>query len=108
MIVAITEYKLDEGISADQARALSAASIDKFVDLEGLDRKYFMLSEDASMGASVYLWASKHHADQFFTEEWKERIEGKYGHRPTVTFFDCSIVVDNVAHEVLTADHPSS
>ena len=107
MIVAISRYKFDDSINADRARALSAGSIDKFVDLPGLLRKYFMLSEDASTGASVYLWESRRHVEDFFTEQWKQRIEGKYGHRPTVTIFDCSIVVDNVTHEVLQDAPPA-
>jgi hypothetical protein len=107
MIVAITQYKLDDSIDANRARELSAASVDKFRDLTGLHRKYFMLTEDATNGASVYLWESKRFAEEFFTEEWMQRIEGKYGHRPTVTYFDCSIVVDNVSHEVLNTDDPA-
>ena len=82
-------------------RTQAAASLDKFIGLEGLHRKYFMISEDASTGASVYLWDSKQRAEEFFTEDWKLRIQGKYGHRPTVTYFECSFVVDNVSGEVL-------
>jgi hypothetical protein len=107
MIVAITQYKLDDSMDAIRARELSAASIDKFIGLAGLHRKYFMLSEDASTGASVYLWESKHDAEDFFTEEWMQRIEEKYGHRPTVTYFDCTIVIDNVSGEVLEAEDRS-
>lgn len=101
MIVAITEYMLDENIDAEQARELSKASIDKFEGMPGLHRKYFMLSENGATGASVYLWESKRHAEEFFTEEWRTRIKGKYGNRPKVTYYNCSIVVDNVSNEVL-------
>ena len=103
MIVAITQYLLDESLTSEQVRSQAAASIDKFVDRSGLLRKYFMISDDASTGASVYLWESRQAAEAFFTEEWEQRIEGKYGHRPSVAYYDCTFVVDNVTGEVIPA-----
>lgn len=105
MIVTIIQFELDKSIDADRARIMFADSIEKFVDMPGLDRKYYLLSEDTAASTSVYLWDSRECAEKFFTKAWKDFIGEKYGHRPTVTYFDCPIVIDNVTHEVLQSDN---
>jgi hypothetical protein len=68
MIVTIIQFELDKNIDVDRARAIFADSIEKFLDMPGLDRKYYLLSEDAAASASVYLWDSRERAEKFFTE----------------------------------------
>ncbi len=104
MIVTIIQFALDESIDGDRARAMFADSIEKFFGMTGLNRKYYLLSEDAAASASVYLWDSRERAENFFTDAWMDFIGEKYGHRPTVTYYECPIVIDNVTHEVLKSD----
>lgn len=104
MIVTIIQFDLDENIDPVRARSLFADSTGKFVDMPGLDRKYYLLSEDAVSSTNVYLWESREHAENLFTEDWKDYIREKYGHRPTVKYYDCLFVVDNVTNEVVQSD----
>jgi len=41
-------------------------------------------------------------AERLFTDEWKEFIRAKYGAVPSVTYFESSVVVDNVARDITT------
>jgi len=101
MIAVICEFGLPKDFTPEKAKAVFKASTGKFENMPGLIRKYFLLSEDGKAAASVYLWKSRTPAEAFFTEEWKEFMVGKYGHRPTVTYFECPVVVDNRAGEVI-------
>jgi len=101
MIAVICEFGLPNDFTPEKARAVFKDSTGKFENMPGLIHKYFLLSEDGKAAASVYLWKSRTPAEAFFTEEWKEFMVGKYGHRPTVTFFECPVVVDNRAREVI-------
>jgi hypothetical protein len=103
MITVICHFGLPEGLTAEQARAVFRSSTDKFVNMKGLVRKYFLLTEDGKSAASVYLWESREPAEAFFTEAWKEFMVGKYGHRPTVAYYECPVVVDNLSHEIVPA-----
>jgi heme-degrading monooxygenase HmoA len=101
MIAVISEFGLPSSFTPEKARAVFKDSTGKFENMPGLIRKYFLLSEDGKTAASVYLWESRAPAEAFFTEEWKEFMVGKYGHRPAVTFFECPVVVDNHTGEVI-------
>lgn len=37
-----------------------------------------------------------------YTEGWKAFVRGKYGTAPSVTYLDSPVVVDNLAHEILS------
>jgi len=69
--------------------------------MQGLIRKYFLLSEDGRSAVSVYLWETRAPAETFLTEAWKECMVGKYGNRPKVTYYECPVVVDNHTGEVI-------
>lgn len=104
MITVICTFGLSEEFTPERARTVFRSSTDKFVNMEGLIRKYFLLAEDGKSAASVYLWETRKPAEAFFTEAWKQFMVGKYGHRPTVTYYECPVVVDNRAHEIIQGD----
>jgi hypothetical protein len=101
MITTICHFGLSDQYTPERVRAVFRESTQKFVDMPGLIRKYFLLAEDGRTAASVYLWESRGPAESFFTEQWKEFMVGKYGSRPTVTYYECPVVVDNRAGEVI-------
>lgn len=102
MIAAIVRFKLSDDFSAEKAHSAFVDSIPKFVRMDGLIRKYFLLAEDARSAGAVYLWSDRASAQAFFTEDWMEFIAAKYGHRPEVAYFACPVVVDNHTGEVIT------
>jgi heme-degrading monooxygenase HmoA len=104
MITVICQFGLSKEFTPEKARAAFQESAPRFFHMPGLIRKYFLLSEDGTSAASVYLWESRISAEGFFTEEWKEFIQGKYGYLPTVTYYECPVVVDNRSGEVIQAN----
>jgi heme-degrading monooxygenase HmoA len=101
MIVTYCTFGLSDAFTPERARSVFKDSTGKFENMPGLIRKYFLLAEDGSSAASVYLWETRSPAEAFFTEAWKDFMVGKYGHRPTVTYFECPVVVDNLTKEVI-------
>jgi hypothetical protein len=104
MITVICHFGLPDEYSPEKTRAVFKDSTQKFIGMPGLIRKYFLLAEDGRSAASVYLWESRRPAESFFTEQWKEFMVGKYGHRPTVTYYECPVVIDNRFEEVIKVD----
>lgn len=106
MITVICQFALSDQYTPERARAVFKDSTQKFIGMPGLIRKYFLLAEDGRSAASVYLWESRQPAESFFTEQWKEFMVGKYGYRPTVTYYECPVVIDNRSGEIIQADQP--
>ena len=65
---------------------------------KGLLRKYYLNGEAG--GGGVYLWTSEAEARAWYTPEWENRMETAFGARPTVTYYDNHVVVDNEAGKV--------
>jgi hypothetical protein len=51
-------------------------------------------------GGGVYLWESEAAASAWYTPDWEKRMEAAFGARPTVTYYDNHVVVDNEAGKV--------
>ena len=65
---------------------------------KGLLKKYY-LNGDAG-GGGVYLWESEAAARAWYTAEWEARMAEAFGAKPTVTYYDNHVVVDNEAGKV--------
>jgi hypothetical protein len=65
---------------------------------KGLLRKYYLNGEAG--GGGVYLWDSEAAARAWYTPDWEKRMEAAFGARPTVTYYDNHVVVDNETGKV--------
>ncbi|MHB1343740.1 MAG: monooxygenase [Thermoleophilia bacterium] len=108
MITALVQFSLPQPMTRDNARDVFSGSAPKYRDIQGLVRKYYLLSTDGGTAGGAYLWRSRQDADLFYTDEWKEAIREKYGALPSVTYFDCPVVVDNVAGEIVIDERPDT
>tara|TARA_R110002049_G_scaffold144478_3_gene306745 strand:- start:11035 stop:11349 length:315 start_codon:yes stop_codon:yes gene_type:complete len=104
VITAFVQFKLPQPISRAQARDIFSGTASKYSDVSGLIRKYYILSPDGETAGGVYLWNSQADAEQLFTGEWRQFIFDKYGALPTVNYFDCPVVVDNLAGQIIIDD----
>lgn len=102
MITAIVKFKLPKPISVAQARDTFLSTAPRYQDMPGLIRKYYFLSEDGTTAGGVYLWQSRAHAEQVYTQEWKTFVRDKYGTDPSLTYLVCPVVVDNISHEIIS------
>ena len=101
MITTIVQIKLSETLSLKKAQDIFATTAPKYIEIQGLIRKYYLLSEDGETAGGVYLWESREAAEMLYTEEWKKFILQKYGSEPSVTYFYSPVIVDNLLGEVI-------
>lgn len=102
MITALVQFKLPQPLSRDQAREIFSGTAPKYREIQGLIRKYYVLSKDGGTAGGVYLWHSQEDAERLYTDDWKKFIREKYGAEPSLTYFDSPVVVDNAVGEILT------
>ena len=101
MITTLVQIKLSETLSLDKAQDIFAGTAPKYIDIQGLVRKYYLLSEDGETAGGVYLWESRKAAETLYTDEWKKFILQKYGSEPSVTYFNSPVIVDNLLGEII-------
>jgi hypothetical protein len=104
MITALVQIKLPEPMAKEKAQAVFAGTAPKYREVKGLIRKYYLLSEDGATAGGVYLWKSRDAAEQLYTDDWKTFILQKYGTKPTVTYFDSPVIVDNLVGKIIMDD----
>lgn len=102
MITALVQFKLPQPITVDKAREIFSGTAPRYREIQGLIRKYYLLSKDGGTAGGVYLWNTQQDAERLFTDEWKKFIRDKYGAEPTVTYFESPVVVDNTVGEIVT------
>ena len=102
MITAFVQFKRPQPLSREKAREIFLTTAPKYREMEGLIRKYYMLSQDGETAGGVYLWNSQEDALRLYTAEWKTFIFDKYGALPSVTFFESPVVVDNTTGEIIS------
>jgi len=101
MITALVQFKLPKPLTRDQAQEIFSSTAPKYRDLQGLVRKYYILSEDGGTAGGVYLWKSREDAERLYTDDWKEFILDKYGSEPSIAYFTSPVIVDNLTGEIL-------
>ena len=99
MIVAVVQIALPRR-SREAAIAAAEKTAPTYSGLadKGLLRKYY-LNGDAG-GGGVYFWSSLAAAKAWYTAEWEARMTAQFGARPTVTYYENYVVVDNESGEV--------
>ncbi|MBK7953450.1 MAG: YdhR family protein [Candidatus Accumulibacter sp.] len=73
-----------------------------YVNLPGLLRKNYWLSEDGMRAGGIYVWESKARAEAFYTAEWKQVVTRQYGVAPEIVYLLSPVMVDNTAGRIVT------
>ncbi len=102
MITALVQFKLPQPVTREKARELFSSTAPMYREVQGLIRKYYVLSQDGGSAGGVYLWKSQQDAERLYTDEWKKSIQERFGSQPMVTYFESPVVVDNVAGAIQT------
>ena len=100
MITVFVQFKLEAPVTTKEAQQLFMGSAPRYQGLQGLIRKYYLLSEDGRTAGGVYLWETRTDADKLFNAEWRDFIVEKYGVEPEVSYFSTPVVVDNPSGEI--------
>lgn len=101
MITALVQFKLLAPVTRDKAKEIFLDAAPRFRDVRGLIRKYFLLSEEGGTTGGVYLWKSREDAESFYTGGFKQWIVERYGSEPSITYFESSVIVDNLTGKVV-------
>jgi len=101
MITTLVQIKLSETLSLEKAQDIFARTAPNYLEIKGLARKYYILSEDGKTAGGVYLWESRKAAEMLYTDEWKKFIFQKYGSQPSVIYFNSPVIVDNLLGEII-------
>ena len=102
MITALVQFKLPEPVTPEKAKEIFLSTAPRYRDVQGLIRKYYLLSVDGKTAGGVYLWKSREDAEKLYTDDWKKFIVEKYGAEPSVQYFATPVVVDNLTGEIIT------
>jgi hypothetical protein len=102
MITALVQFELPSPISLAEATRRFEASAPKYQNLAGLVRKYYIRSDDGRVAGGIYLWESRQAAERVYDGEWRARVQQLYGAAPTITWFDCPVIVDNLTGGTIT------
>jgi len=101
MITALVQIKMPAPMSLETAREVFAGTASKYLEIPGLIRKYYLLSEDGNTAGGVYLWESRAAAEAMYNPDWFVFIREKYGVDPQLTYFESPVVVDNLTAEII-------
>jgi hypothetical protein len=102
MITALVQFKLPQRITRENARDIFLSTAPRYQGIQGLIRKYYVLSQDGGTAGGVYLWKSREDAERVYTEDWKNFVREKYGAPPSVTYFETPVLVDNMTDEIVS------
>lgn len=102
MIGALVQFTLPKSVTVEQARETFLGTAPRYRDVAGLIRKCYLLSEDGGTAGGFYLWDSREDAERVYTDDWKAFVLETYGSRPSVTYFDSPVVVDNLTGEIVS------
>ncbi len=109
MFLAIVTYNLPRPATLEEARTVSLARAPTYLNVPGLLRKDFWLSEDGKRAGAVYVWDSKARAEAFYTPEWRQLVTRMYGSAPEIVYLYSPVMVDNSAGRIVTdAEGPTS
>jgi len=94
-VIAIVSFELAQIQTLEQATATFQATAPKYLNMPGLLRKNYFLTEDGMRAGGIYLWESRQAAERVYTAEWKAFVKGKYGNDAQIVFVDTPVLVDN-------------
>ena len=99
MIVEFVEFRHPPGWTREQVLEDARHTVEKWRANEDLVRKHFIAGEGDMVGG-IYVWKTRQAADRAHDAEWLDAVEKRTGTRPTLRYFDLTMVMDNVAGTV--------
>ena len=101
MIAASVTFRLPASVALEDMKRISLGTAEKYRKVPGLIRKYYVRSEDGDTAGGIYLWKSRAAAEALYTDDWRKTVQAAYGSAPSITYFDCPVVVDNLSGQVI-------
>ena len=100
MIVAIVTFHLPKPASRAEISATFQSTAPRYLNMPGLLRKNYFVSEDGRRAGGIYVWESRSRAEEVYSTEWKAMVAAKYGAPPEIAFLDSPVMIDNVTGKI--------
>jgi hypothetical protein len=97
MIGVFVQFRYENGFDAQKLRAIAEGARAMFERMPELRSKAFTLNAAAREATNFYVWNTEAAARALFSEEMIAKIAAVYGVRPTITFVELPVLVDNHA-----------
>lgn len=101
MVMTMTTFRRDKPWKLEEVAEVFKSTAPKYLDMPGLVRKQYFVTESGDRAGGLYLWMSRAAAEACYTDEWKAMVAAKYGARPEIVYMYVPVTVDNVAHAIL-------
>jgi hypothetical protein len=101
MIAVSVTFRLPASVALEDMKRISLGTAEKYRKVPGLIRKYYVRSEDGATAGGIYLWKSRAAAEALYTDDWRKTVQAAYGCAPSITYFDCPVVVDNLSGQIV-------
>lgn len=101
MITAVVQFKLTDGTTLEDAKAIFQSTAPRYRGMRGLMRKYYLFDPETGTGGGCYLFETRAAAEAVFDDDWRALIKNKYGAEPDIHYFETPVVVDNISNEIV-------
>jgi hypothetical protein len=95
MISVVVTFDYDGDFDRSRVEKVAQNARTMFEGMRGLAAKFFTLDEKQQRALNFYVWDSSEAAQQFFSDELRERVTALYGKPPSIEFLEIAEVVDN-------------
>ena len=100
MIVELVTFRATPGADWEAILAEARATIPRWCANPQLARKHYLLSEDGTECAGLYIWPTQAAAEAAHDAAWREAVAQRTGSAPTVRYFELQMLLDNEAGTV--------
>ena len=100
MIVELVTIKAPPGADWDAILGSARATISHWRANAQLVRKHYLLSEDGTECAGLYIWPTKAAAQAAHDAAWRAAVAERTGASATIRYFDLQMLLDNEAGTV--------
>ena len=95
MIVELVTFRATPGADWDSILTEARATIPRWRGNAQLVRKHYLLSEDGTQCAGLYVWPTRAAAEAAHDAAWRASVEARTGSPPEFRYFDLQMLLDN-------------
>ena len=100
MIVELVTFRAPPGADWDKILEDARATIPRWRANNALVRKHYLLSDDETECAGLYIWPTREAAEAAHDAAWCAGVEKRTGAMPTIRYFALQMLLDNEAGTV--------
>lgn len=100
VMVELVTFRATPGADWDAILAEARATIPRWRATPQLVRKHYLLSEDGTECAGLYIWPSRAAGEAAHDAAWRSVVTQRTGSAPTIRYFDLQMLLDNEAGTV--------